>query len=165
MQSELVPVGNFTVHGAVMTDHESILSDAEREALSAVMQAPAPAALTVLIVDDPRNAADLLAAQLSSHGVQCLVLDDGQAVLQRLKKDRTIGLLITGLHMAPVDGLGLIRLIRGTERAALPIVITSDEADVQDAISAMRLGVVDFLLGPIDMEALLALVRRELGVN
>lgn len=163
MQSELDSVGNFTVHGAVMTDHESILSDAEREALSAVMQAPA--ALTVLIVDDPRNAADLLAAQLSSHGVQCLVLDDGQAVLQRLKKDRTIGLLITGLHMAPVDGLALIRLIRGTERAALPIVITSAEADVQDAISAMRLGVVDFLLGPTDMEALLALVRRELGVN
>ncbi|GGU75225.1 response regulator [Pseudomonas laurentiana] len=147
-----------------MTDHENILSDAEREALSAVMHAPVATVLSVLIVDDQRDAANHVAEQLCAHGFQCQVLDNGNAALERLQTDRTIGLLITGLHMAPVEGLELIRLIRASERAALPVVIIAGEAEVQDAISAMHLGVVDFLLRPIDMETLLVLVRRELGM-
>jgi len=36
---------------------------------------------------------------------------------------------------------------------------------VKDAIAAMRLSVVDFLLKPVDTERLLALVKHELGIE
>ncbi|MNP66041.1 response regulator FixJ [compost metagenome] len=54
--------------------------------------------------------------------------------------------------------------MRESERANLPIVIISGDAGVRDAIEAMHLNVVDFLLKPIDPKTLLELVRRELGV-
>jgi FixJ family two-component response regulator len=47
----------------------------------------------------------------------------------------------------------------------MPIIIVSGDADVKDAIAAMHLSVVDFLLKPIDTGKLLALVKHELGIE
>ncbi|MNL75175.1 Response regulator protein TodT [compost metagenome] len=73
--------------------------------------------------------------------------------------------MITDLRMGHVDGLDLIRRVRESVRAALPIIIISGDADVKDAIAAMHLSVVDFLLKPIDAWHLLELVKRELGMK
>jgi len=40
----------------------------------------------------------------------------------------------------------------------------SGDANVRDAIDAMHLSVVDFLLKPIDTDKLLKLIRQELGI-
>ena len=82
-----------------------------------------------------------------------------------LETRKSIGLLITDLRMAPFDGLDLIRQVRESDRAALPIIIVSGDADVHDAIAAMHLSVVDFLLKPMMSWQLLKLVKRELGID
>ncbi|AMB83872.1 response regulator [Pseudomonas agarici] len=145
-----------------MPEHD-ILSDAEREALLQVMQTPQLPTQCVLIVDDDRDARELLSEIFMLNGIHCLTAASGCVALQLLEADRSIGLLITDLRMAD-DGLDLIRKIRSSERAALPIIIVSGHAGVCDAIDAMHLSVVDFLLKPIDVEHLLALARRELGL-
>ena len=148
---------------------EDILSDAEREALSAVMLEPDLPPQRVLIVDDDPDARELLAQILGLDGIRCITADSGERALnllvaeEELKKP-SIGLVITDLRMGNVDGLELIRQIRETVRAALPIIIVSGDADVKDAIAAMHLSVVDFLLKPIDTEVLLGLVKQELGI-
>jgi DNA-binding NtrC family response regulator len=86
------------------------------------------------------------------------------AMLQ-LRADKRIGLLITDLRMGPESGLDLIREVRESERAALPIIIISGDASVKDAIAAMHLSVVDFLLKPIDSATLVKLARDELGLR
>lgn len=147
-----------------MSDHD-ILSDAEREALSAVMLEPDLPPQRVLIADDDKDARELLAGILGLDGIRCLTAANGEAALALLNSNKSIGLLITDLRMAPCGGLDLIRQVRESERAALPIIIISGDADVRDAIAAMHLSVVDFLLKPIDTGKLLALVKHELGVN
>ena len=57
-----------------------------------------------------------------------------------------------------------VRKVRESERAALPVIIMSGDANVRDAIDAMHLSVVDFLLKPIDTDRLLKLIREELGM-
>ncbi len=146
-----------------MSDHD-ILSDAEREALSAVMLEPDLPLQRVLIADDDRDAREQLSAFLALNGIRCMTAGSGKAALELLNSNKSIGLLITDLRMAPCSGLDLIRKVRDSERAALPIIIISGDADVRDAIEAMHLSVVDFLLKPIDTSELLALVRHELGV-
>jgi DNA-binding NtrC family response regulator len=47
----------------------------------------------------------------------------------------------------------------------MPVIIVSGDADVKDAIAAMHLSVVDFLLKPIDSDKLLELVKHELGME
>ena len=73
-------------------------------------------------------------------------------------------LVITDLRMAPSNGLELIRQVRESTRAALPIIIMSGDAEAPDVIDAMHLSVVDFLLKPIDSVKLAKLVKRELGM-
>ncbi|MGE8068044.1 response regulator [Pseudomonas sp. NPDC089569] len=152
-----------------MSDHD-ILSDAEREALSAVMLEPDLPYQRVLIVDDDKEARELLSEILSLDGIRCVTAASGETALKMLVAEAeirkpSIGLLITDLRMGHVDGLELIRQVRETVRAALPIIIVSGDADVKDAIAAMHLSVVDFLLKPIDTGKLLGLVRHELGMG
>jgi DNA-binding NtrC family response regulator len=147
-----------------MSDHD-ILSDAEREALSAVMQEPDLPPQRVLIVDDDKNTRELLSELLALDGIRCLTASSGEGALKMLEEKPSIGLLITDLRMGQVDGLDLIRHVRESVRAALPIIIVSGDADVEDAIAAMHLSVVDFLLKPIDADNLLTLVKRELGIE
>jgi two-component system OmpR family response regulator len=141
-----------------------ILSDEEREAINEAMQAPdVPAKQRVLIVDDDKDTREVLAELLSLNGISCLTAASGSTALKLLESRKAIGLLITDLNMAPCSGLDLIRHVRESERAALPIIIISGEADVEDAIAAMHLNVVDFLLKPIDTKHLVELITRELG--
>ncbi|MNC64463.1 Response regulator protein TodT [compost metagenome] len=82
-----------------------------------------------------------------------------------LHYQQRIGLMITDLRMQPEDGLDLIRQIRESERAALSIIVVSGDTDVKEAVDVMHLGVVDFLLKPVDLEKLLGLVKKELGLK
>ncbi|MCY1561478.1 Regulator of RpoS [compost metagenome] len=82
-----------------------------------------------------------------------------------LHYQKRIGLMITDLRMQPESGLDLIRTIRASERAALSIIVVSGDTDVEEAVDVMHLGVVDFLLKPVDLGKLLELVRKELKMG
>ncbi|WP_225775446.1 response regulator [Pseudomonas sp. Marseille-Q5115] len=142
-----------------------ILSDEEREALNELLRVPTLAPLRALVVDDDPDSRELLAEILALHGIECTTASNASTAFELLMQDRGLGLLITDLRMFPATGLDLIRQLRESERAALPIIIISGDAAVQDAIEAMHLSVVDFLLKPIDANQLLQLVRRELGIS
>ncbi|MFB3303067.1 response regulator [Pseudomonas sp. AMR01] len=148
-----------------MSDHD-ILSDAEREALSAVMLEPEPGSQPdrVLIVDDDKDARELLAQILGLDGIPCMTANSGESAWDLLRSSSSIGLLITDLRMAPSNGLELIRKVRSSTRAALPIIVVSGDAEAPDVIDAMHLSVVDFLLKPIDSVKLAKMVKRELGM-
>lgn len=166
MQSELDSKEIFQVidDETAMPDHDDILSEAEREALATV-SAPATAPQKVLIVDDSKEARENLARYLGGKGIRCVTAESAERALVCLQGEEGIGLLITDLRIEPFDGLELTRQIRESEKAALPIIIVSGDADVPDAIAAMHLSVVDFLLKPIDLERLMELVRKELGIS
>ena len=118
----------------------------------------------ILVVDDEPQITRVLKTTLSSQGYGVRTASDGDDAVQ-IMKDWSPDLVITDLRMGNVDGLDLIRQVRESVRAALPIIIVSGDADVKDAIAAMHLSVVDFLLKPIDTELLLGLVKRELGIE
>lgn len=148
-----------------MSDEE-ILTDEEREALNEVIQAPdVGAQQRVLIVDDDKHAREVLAEILSLNGISCLTAANGLSAMSLLETRKSIGLMITDLRMAPCSGLDLIGRVRESELAALPIIIVSGDANVKDAIAAMHLSVVDFLLKPLDIAVLLKLVKRELRIE
>ena len=145
-----------------MTEHD-ILTDAEREALKEVMSSPVSASSCVLIVEDDPVARELLAELLELNAIECLTASNEEQALALLAS-KPINLMITDLRMLPHDGLHLIRKVRESDQATLPIIIMSGDASVRDAIDAMHLNVVDFLLKPIDTDKLLALVKHELGM-
>ena len=146
-----------------MAEHDDILTDAEREALAMVSVPPA-STQKVLIVDDNAVNREALCLYLKSKGLDCIGADGAQEALERLQREPRIGVMITDLRMVPQDGIELIRQIRESERAALSIIVVSGDTDVNEAVNVMHLGVVDFLLKPVDLDKLLGLVRKELGL-
>ncbi|MDH0730234.1 response regulator [Pseudomonas sichuanensis] len=147
-----------------MAEHDDILSDAEREAL-AVVSAPVAPKPVVLVVDDNPVNSQALSLYLKSKGIESVTAGSAKDALKMVSGKLPIGLMITDLRMEPKDGLELIRDIRGSERAALSIIVVSGDTDVKEAVDVMHLGVVDFLLKPVDLDKLLELVRRELRLE
>ena len=144
-----------------MIDHD-ILTDAEREALSQVMLEPPDIKRFLLIVDDDPDSLTVLSELLSLNGILCLTASSVEEALELLETDPSIGMMLTDLRMQPHDGLHLIQEVHKSERAQLPIAIMSGDAGVRDVIEALHLGLVDFLLKPIETEKLLEIVNKEL---
>ncbi|MFH7428710.1 response regulator transcription factor, partial [Pseudomonas syringae group genomosp. 7] len=69
------------------------------------------------------------------------------------------------LRIAPFVVIDLIRKVRESDRSELQIIIVSCEENFRDAIDAMHLNVVDFLLKPLYTKQLVILVKRELGIG
>ena len=96
----------------------------------------------LLVADDP-VARYVIAHDLADRGVEVLVSEGGQAVLDRLEHHvASLDLLIADLTGPVLDGLELARQVR-TERgqADLPILIAADGGGVAHRAEAERLGV------------------------
>ncbi len=72
------------------------------------------------------------------------------------------GCAVLDVQLATPEGLKVGAALRESG-CALPVVLTSDDADVRVAVEAMKAGAVDFLLAPVDGATLLAAVARGLA--
>ncbi len=137
-----------------------LLSEEELRALEEIVRLP-HAHSGVLLADDDEAARDALATRLIGQGIACAVASDAERALALLLERPTLGLLVAALPTQ--ESLELVRRVRQSARPNLPAIILSADADVQDAIDALHLKVLDFLLQPVDPSVLVTLIRNEIG--
>ncbi len=146
-----------------MSDDAALDLD-ELEALAEAIGMPSRATSKVLLVENDPNTLGKLAKLLGREHIDYLVAASPQKALEALRTDTDIGLMIIDLCISGEGaGLELIRQVRESEQAQLPVIVVSADAGVRDAIEAMRLHVVDFFLKPFDLPQLLQVLRGELG--
>ncbi len=63
--------------------------------------------------------------------------------------DKKIDLILTDINMPKLDGLGMIKKIRETDKD-IPIVITTAYQDIDFLMRSIDLGVSSYILKPID---------------
>lgn len=115
--------------------------------------------LTLLVADDDQLLARLVKANLDLPGeTKTEIVGSGEEALARLARGG-IDALITDLAMPGMDGIELVRRVRETDRG-LPIIIITAHATVERAVEGIRAGATDFLQKPVNVDALLTLVRR-----
>jgi two-component system response regulator HydG len=115
-------------------------------------------ALRVLVIDDDKNLADAIAESLERKGYGCTVATSGRAGAAKIEKDE-FDVVLTDLRMADLGGLDIVRRVREHLPDAEVYVITG-YGDVKTAVEAMRLGATHYLLKPIDMVELRAIVEK-----
>jgi len=118
---------------------------------------------SILLVDDEEKILKTLSRALRDAGHE--VVDTTSArQAQRLLNARTFDLLVVDNLMPEMSGLDLIReLVAGTPEGERPqILMMTAHATVESAIEAMKLGALDYLQKPFEIDELLVVVRRAL---
>ncbi len=77
-------------------------------------------------------------------------------------RERSFDLLIAGLVPADAKGFGLLGSVRQADEL-LPIIVVTPRPNLDSAIASLRMGAGDYLVRPVDPEALRQSAQRLLG--
>jgi two-component system, OmpR family, KDP operon response regulator KdpE len=117
------------------------------------------APLKVLVVDDEPPIRKLLRMGLGKQGYEVLEAPNGKAALELLSEKPD--LVVLDLGLPDIQGLELLRMIRGRNEG-LPIVVLSSRGDEVGKVEALDLGADDYVTKPFGMDELLARMRAAL---
>ena len=116
----------------------------------------------VLVVEDQRDLAALLAHNLRHEGLEVRTVEDGREALPTVRSWQP-DLVILDLMLPGMDGFEVLRSIRG-EGNDLPVLILSARGEEQDKIRGFRLDADQYVTKPFSLVELLervhALLRR-----
>ena len=108
-----------------------------------------------LLVDDERILIEAVAERLRLKGQIVDISISGAEALTRLKTCNTIDIVVLYIQMNGEDGLEILNRIRA-EYPLVEVIIVTDNASIQSAIDAMKLGAFNYLIKPVDFDDLLA---------
>jgi DNA-binding NtrC family response regulator len=117
----------------------------------------------ILLVDDEEKIRKTLGRVLRDEGHE-VVDAPGPHEARRLLSSRLFDVLLVDNIMPETTGLELIREIAATtpEAERPQIVLMTAHATVQSAVEAMKLGALDYLQKPFEIDELLVVIRRAL---
>ncbi|CAM5206684.1 sigma-54-dependent transcriptional regulator [Alishewanella longhuensis] len=114
--------------------------------------------LRILIVEDDAGLREALMDTLLLANYLVSVAASAEEALLLLKKQR-VQLVVSDVQMGSVSGLTLLKTLR-EHYPALPVLMMTAYANVQDAVEAIRLGAIDYLAKPFSPEVLVSTVGR-----
>lgn len=116
----------------------------------------------ILIVDDEIVLAKVVSKRLNYLGYDTHIVNSGIDALKYLETD-TADLAILDLLMPQMDGYETARRIRADEKNAnLPIIMLTAKVSRETKITALKLGIDDFMTKPYDQEELAARIESVL---
>ena len=116
---------------------------------------------TILVADDEPAIRRSLREILDFEGYTVEEAADGEEALQKAQA-AGIDLVLLDIKMPRRDGMEVLQALHDAE-ASVPVVMISGHGTVETAVEATRLGAVDFLEKPPDLNRLLVTVRNALS--
>ncbi len=122
---------------------------------------PLPSAPLLLVVSDSPFIADFATDELRKNGYdQVLVVENGYIALDVLREKRAT-IAFFDLSTPGVDGDAFLQVVRATKNGGeLSIVLVARNEQEQEAIEGLDNGADEYLLKPLNIDALLACIER-----
>jgi diguanylate cyclase (GGDEF)-like protein len=116
----------------------------------------------ILLIEDNADSREALGLLLENHGYSVRSAENGAQALAEANRQPP-ELVITDIAMPVLSGLDVLEQFRKTPAlSAIPVIILSGHHEVNDRVTGLDLGADDFLAKPVDVNELLARVRRHL---
>jgi DNA-binding response OmpR family regulator len=119
--------------------------------------------MRVAAIDDDPAQLDLIRAVVASMGHDCHLFETANALLRVLPKE-TFDLFIVDWELPDIPGLDVIRAIRDTAMAPVPILMMTNRSDERDIVEGLNCGADDYMVKSSrvgELRArLMALLRR-----
>ena len=112
----------------------------------------------VLLVDDEKDFSEVLAERMQTRGFEVDTVESGAEALS-LIKDKEFDAVVLDLAMPGMDGIETLKLMLG-ENPDLQIILLTGHATLEKGVEAVKLGAVDFLEKPADLETLIGKIKQ-----
>lgn len=115
--------------------------------------------ISILVADDEKEIADLIAIHLEKEGYHVIKVSDGEEAIQVIQT-QSIDLLILDIMMPKMDGYEVTRHIRGQYN--MPIIFLSAKTSDFDKVHGLVIGADDYMTKPFTPIELVARVNAHL---
>ncbi|HQO16328.1 MAG TPA: response regulator [Methylotenera sp.] len=120
-------------------------------------------AKTILAVDDSGSLRQMVAFSLRAAGYDVVQAVDGQDGLDKAK-EKTVDLVLTDQNMPIMDGLTLIKNLRGLgSYQKVPILMLTTESSDEMKAKGKAAGANGWLVKPFDPKRLIEVVQKVIG--
>jgi two-component system response regulator FlrC len=116
----------------------------------------------ILIVEDDVSLREAIVDTLQLGDFEVLSVDNGLSALAVLNEDDDISLVFSDVRMDSMDGYALLQRLRAL-KPHLPVILMTAYGTIEQAVSAMKDGAVDYLVKPFEASLLLEKARRYLN--
>lgn len=113
----------------------------------------------ILIVDDEKNIADIIAFNLKKEGYQVIQAADGEEGVRKAFEENP-DLILLDIMMPKMDGYEACKKIR--EKKNTPIIMLTARAEELDKVLGLELGADDYVTKPFGVRELMARVKANL---
>jgi DNA-binding NtrC family response regulator len=115
--------------------------------------------MKILVVDDEAPIREMIKKGLSQMGGYSVeVAQNGAEAIEKIEKD-IFDLVLTDLKMPEMDGLELLKNIKGT-RPEMMVILMTAYGSIETAVEAMRIGANDYITKPINFDDLLIHISK-----
>jgi DNA-binding NtrC family response regulator len=120
----------------------------------------------VLVVDDDPVQRRLIENMVQRFGYQAITAEGGDAAAKLVcgPEGARIDCMILDLVMPDLDGMGVLARMRDAGRN-IPVIVQTAHGGIDNVVSAMRAGAVDFVVKPASAERLQVSLRNAIAAN
>ena len=118
----------------------------------------------ILVVEDDASFGMMLLTWLKKNGYEAVLVSRYEQAKNEISSSN-YSLIITDLRLPDGDGILLMTWVREKMKSRVPIIVMTGYAEVQTAVSAMKLGAFDYLKKPINPSVLQEKIEAALAAS
>jgi two-component system chemotaxis response regulator CheY len=117
----------------------------------------------IMTVDDSASVRQMVAFTIKQNGYEVIEAVDGQDALAKLATQK-VDMLLTDLNMPKLDGIGLIKGVRGSSlNRFIPIIMLTTESQDSMKAAGKAAGASGWIVKPFKPEQLVGVIKKLLG--
>jgi DNA-binding NtrC family response regulator len=112
----------------------------------------------ILLVDDEKDFLDVMSERIESRGMEVTKAESASQALVQVESGG-FDAIILDLMMPGMDGLETLKAIK-QKNPDLQVILLTGHATVEKGIEAMKLGALDFVEKPADLNKLTQIIKK-----
>lgn len=118
--------------------------------------------MTILVCDDDEVVLKVIRVALEAEKIATTLASDGRQAMDLLRI-ADFDLIITDIHMPYFNGEDILKLVREDQRKRTPIIMLSSDREEEVIALALKQGVNEFLVKPVNTKDLLKKIKKLLN--
>ncbi len=114
--------------------------------------------IKVLVIDDEMNLVHSIKFSLKAEGMEIVAGYNGEEGIFLAKRENP-DIIFLDLKLPDITGMDVLEILQ-KEKVDIPVIMISAHGDTRAAVQAVKLGAVDYLTKPFELDELVLLIKR-----